>query len=142
MWGTRLNLNSEVVVRTIVALFALIAVATSLCFAGGPTNVSSAQAKALLASNARFVLLDVRTPEEYRQAHLRGALLIPLGELGKRVQEIPRDRPLLVYCSVGARSVSAAGFLDSRGYREVYQMSDGLVGWYRNGFPMERAARP
>jgi len=84
------------------------------------------------------VLLDVRTPEEYRQARLRGARLIPLGELGKRMNEIPRDRPLLVYCAVGARSVSAAGFLASRGFREVYQMSDGIVGWYKNGFPIER----
>ena len=82
--------------------------------------------------------MDVRTPEEYRQARLRGSLLIPLGELEKRVKEIPRDRPLLVYCAVGARSSSAAGFLASKGYREIYHMSDGLVGWYKNGFPIEK----
>jgi len=124
--------------RIAVALGALLAFAASLSFAAEPRNVSSAQAKALLARDSRVVLLDVRTPEEYRQAHLRGALLIPLGELGKRVREIPRDRPLLVYCAVGARSVSAAGFLAGRGYREIYQMSDGLVGWYKNGYPIVR----
>jgi len=123
--------------KTIVALFALI-ITASLCLAAGPVSLNSVQAKALMASNSRVVLLDVRTPEEYRQAHLRGALLIPLGELAKRVQEIPRGRPLLIYCAVGARSVSAADFLASRGHREIYQMSDGLVGWYKNGFPIER----
>lgn len=118
----------------------LVAVAASSCFAAGAANVTSAQAKRLLAKNGRMVLLDVRTPEEYRQAHLRGALAIPIGELGKRLQEIPRGRPLLVYCAVGSRSVAAAGFLASKGY-ESYNMSDGLVGWYNNGFPVERAAR-
>lgn len=123
--------------KIFVALFALMT-AASLCLAAGPVSLDSVQAKALMARNSRVVLLDVRTPEEYRQAHLRGALLIPLGELAKRVQEIPRGRPLLIYCAVGARSVSAAGFLASRGYREIYDMSDGLVGWYKNGFPIER----
>jgi rhodanese-related sulfurtransferase len=124
------------------ALVALVAVAAPLCLAAGAVDLSSAEAKALLAKNKLVVLVDVRTPEEYLQAHLAGALLIPLGELKKRVQEIPRDRPLLVYCAVGARSVSAAGFLASRGYREVYHMSDGLVGWYKNGFPIERGSHP
>ncbi|HBG04989.1 MAG: rhodanese-like domain-containing protein [Geobacteraceae bacterium GWC2_58_44] len=124
--------------RTLVALVALVALTVSPCFAAGVVNISSTQAKALLAKNGRTVLLDVRTPEEYRQARLRGSLLIPLGELEKRVKEIPRDRPLLVYCAVGARSSSAAGFLASKGYREIYHMSDGLVGWYKNGFPIEK----
>ena len=126
--------------RTILLLF-LLALVPSLGLAGGPRDVSSSEARELIARNARLVLLDVRTPEEYRQAHLSGALLIPLSELVKRVQEVPRNRPLLVYCSVGARSVTAAGFLASRGYGQVYQMSDGLVGWYRNGFPLERGGR-
>lgn len=128
--------------RTIAALCALIAAAATLCFAGGSVNVNSPEARGLMAKNSRIVLLDVRTPEEYRQAHLRGALLIPLGELEKRAREIPRDRPLLVYCAVGSRSVAAAGFLASRGHREIYNMADGIVGWYRNGFPIERAGRP
>jgi phage shock protein E len=124
--------------RMVAGLCALGALFASLCLAAGPKNVSSAQAQALLAKDKKVLLLDVRTPEEYRQAHLHGALLIPLAELAQRAQEIPRDRPLLVYCSVGARSVSAAGLLAARGYRDIYQMSDGLVGWYKNGFPIER----
>ena len=111
----------------------------SLCLAAGG-DLSSTQAKALLDKNGKVVLLDVRTPEEYRQAHLRGSLLIPLGDLARRVQEIPRGRPVLIYCAVGARSSSAASFLASKGYREVYNMYDGLVGWYRNGLPLQRGS--
>jgi phage shock protein E len=93
-----------------------------------------------LAKKGQIVLLDVRTPDEYRQAHLHGSLSIPLGELERRLQEIPTGRPVLVYCSVGSRSVAAAGFLASKGFRDLYQLSDGLVGWYRSGFPLEGAA--
>ena len=119
----------------------LVALTASLCFAAGAANITSSQARAVIAKNPKMVLLDVRTPEEYRQAHLRGSLLIPLGELNRRVQEIPRDRAVLVYCAVGARSVSAASFLTSKGYREVYNMSDGLVGWYKNGLPLQMGQR-
>jgi phage shock protein E len=119
-------------------LLLLGALAASPGFAAETKNISSAQARALIAKDKKVLLLDVRTPEEYRQAHLHGSVLIPLGELEGRIQEVPRDRPLLVYCAVGARSASAAGLLSARGYREVYQMSDGLVGWYKNGFPVDR----
>jgi len=125
--------------RIITTLFASLILSASLCLAGGPVNLSSPEARALLAKNSRIVLLDVRTPDEYRQAHLRGALLIPLDELERRLPEIPRDRPLLVYCAVGARSLTAARLLAAKGFREVYQLSDGLVGWYKNGYPVERA---
>ena len=128
--------------KIITAILALLALTASLCLAAEVVNLTSPQAKELLAKNARVVLLDVRTPEEFRQAHLRGALLIPVGELEQRLREVPTGKPLLVYCSVGARSRAAAGFLVGKGFQQVYQMSDGLMGWYKNGFPMEIAGRP
>ena len=127
--------------RSIALLVSVVLLTVSFAFAAGPANITSNQARSLMAKKDRLVLLDVRTPEEYRQAHLKGSLLIPLGDLTRRVQEIPRDRPVLGYCAVGARSVSAAGFLASKGYREVYNMSDGLVGWYRNGLPLQMGSR-
>lgn len=127
--------------RLIAILFSIFVLSASLSQAVGPANVTSKQAQALLSKNSKIVLLDVRTPDEYRQAHLKGSLLIPLGELNRRAQEIPRDRPVLVYCAVGARSSSAASFLSSRGYREVYNMTDGIVGWYRNGLPLQMGGR-
>lgn len=123
--------------KYLIAL-ALVALTALSCFAAAAKNITSVQARELVTKNKNVVLVDVRTPEEFRQARLHGAILIPLAELERRVKEIPRNRPLLVYCSVGARSASAAGVLSARGYNEVYQMSDGLVGWYRNGYPIER----
>lgn len=128
--------------KVITSLLSLVVLVVSLSFAAGVRNVTSVEGQALLAKNSKIVLLDVRTPEEYRQAHLRGSLLVPLGELGRRVQEVPRDRPVLVYCAVGARSTSAADFLSSKGYREVYNMTDGIVGWYRNRLPIQKGSAP
>ncbi len=122
--------------RYLVVLLLLVTVA--LAFAAAPRDMASVEAKALLARNRNVVLLDVRTPEEYRQAHLKGATLIPLGDLARRIGELPKNRPVVVYCAVGSRSRIAAGTLVRRGYREVYNMSDGIVGWYRNGFPLDR----
>lgn len=126
--------------KKIIAVVLLVLLTASLALAAGVNTVNSTQARALLTKTPGLVLLDVRTPDEFRQAHLHGALLIPVSELQNRLREVPRGKPLLVYCSVGARSASAAKFLASQGFNNVYHMGDGLVGWYRNGYPLEGAA--
>ncbi len=105
--------------------------------AAATRDISSIEAKNLLARNKPF-LLDVRTPQEFGQARLSGAVLIPIGEFQRRINEVPKNRPILVYCAVGSRSKPVADFLTQRGYKEVYHMADGIVGWYRNGFPIQR----
>lgn len=64
-------------------------------------------------------LVDVRTPEEYRAGHVQGARNLPVQELAARVAEIPRGRPVVLYCRSGARSASAAQLLTQRGYEVV-----------------------
>lgn len=126
-----------ILLRTFVALFLFGALAVP-SFAAGVKNLTPAEAKTLLAKDKRIFLLDVRTPEEYRQARLQGSRLIPLSELQARLAEVPRNRPVLVYCAVGSRSAAAGGILASRGYHDVLNMTNGIVGWYRSGFPIER----
>ncbi len=122
--------------KTGIAVALVLAAASSAI--AGQKNISSLQARTLLAKTKNVFLLDVRTPEEYRQAHLKGAVLIPLGEIEHRLKELPRNRTIVVYCAVGSRSTLVAGFLAGKGYGEVYNVSDGIVGWYRNGLPIER----
>lgn len=69
---------------------------------------------ALVAAGA--TLLDVRTPEEFSERHLEGAVNIPVDQVEARMSEIPRDRPVVVYCRSGARSMSAARILRRGGY--------------------------
>jgi rhodanese-related sulfurtransferase len=63
------------------------------------------------------VLLDVRDADEHAAGHVEGAIHIPLGELRARHAELPRDRPLAVYCGVGQRAYYATRFLAQRGYQ-------------------------
>ncbi|OGU13075.1 MAG: rhodanese-like domain-containing protein [Geobacteraceae bacterium GWC2_53_11] len=101
-------------------------------------DITSRDAKALLDRNKNIYLLDVRTPQEYSQGKLAGSVLIPIGEFERRVGEVPKNKTIIVYCAVGSRSKPVANFLAQRGHKDVYNMTDGIVGWYRNKFPIQR----
>ncbi|MBD3267731.1 hypothetical protein GF373_13760 [bacterium] len=75
-----------------------------------------------------FLFLDVREDYEYETGHIPGALLYPLssGVLEERWEEIPRDKPIIVYCRSGGRSAAAAQFLDAKGYPQILNMSGGF----------------
>ncbi|HYM49383.1 MAG TPA: rhodanese-like domain-containing protein [Candidatus Limnocylindrales bacterium] len=83
-------------------------------------------------------LLDVREPWEFARGHVPGANSIPLGELEQRVREIPRDRPILCLCQVGARSLAAAAFLVRNGYADVANVDGGTAAWAERGYPLDR----
>ncbi len=83
-------------------------------------------------------LLDVREPWEYREGHVPGAQLIPLGELEQRVNEVPRDRPILAICHSGQRSLAAAGYLQQRGYTSVSNVEGGTAAWMERGYPVDK----
>lgn len=101
-------------------------------------DITSREAKAMLERNKNIYLLDVRTPQEYSQGRLAGSVLIPIGEFERRVGEVPKNKTIIVYCAVGSRSKPVANFLAQRGHKDVYNMTDGIVGWYRNKFPIQR----
>ena len=77
-------------------------------------------------------VLDVRNPDEYVAGHVPGAVLIPLGELAARQDEIPAGDPLYVICAVGGRSLTAAKALVEAGYRAV-SVAGGTNGWIERG---------
>ncbi|MCS6857626.1 MAG: rhodanese-like domain-containing protein [Sandaracinaceae bacterium] len=85
----------------------------------GQSSASSQDPHVLVAQGA--TLLDVRTPEEYQEKHIEGAILIPVQELEKRIDEIPKDRPVVVYCRSGARAHRAALILQKHGY-QVFEL--------------------
>jgi len=81
-------------------------------------------------SNAdTYTLLDVRQPKEYESEHLPGAKLIPLPDLGLRIDELNAETPTIVYCAIGGRSRIAAQMLASKGFKEIYNLSGGIKAW-------------
>jgi rhodanese-related sulfurtransferase len=105
--------------------------------AGSATAINAAEAKERIDSANPPYLLDVRESHEYREAHIPGARLLPLGELGKKLDELPRDREILVICRSGNRSGTATRQLLGAGFNAI-NLSGGMIGWQRSGFPTKR----
>jgi molybdopterin/thiamine biosynthesis adenylyltransferase/rhodanese-related sulfurtransferase/molybdopterin converting factor small subunit len=94
----------------------------------GP-GISAAELRAELAGSRPPVLIDVREPGEWAIAHLPAARLIPKGQVVRRLKEIPRGRPLVVYCKSGRRSADAARSLRTRGFPDVRSLVGGIDAW-------------
>ena len=100
-------------------------------------ELSPAEVKQQLDRGQKYVLLDVREKEEYRDGHLEGALSLPRGFLEIRVEESIPDHatPIVAYCAGGTRSLIAARTLREMGYQNVTSMSGGFTGWKNAGLP-------
>ncbi len=85
-----------------------------------------------MKSREDFMLLDVRTPQEHAAQAIEGSYLLPLQELGYRINELPRNREIVVYCRVGNRSAYACSYLSRMGYK-VKNLEGGIVSWNRTG---------
>jgi phage shock protein E len=93
-----------------------------------------------LAEDPKVFLLDVRTKEEWDDARLKNATLVPITELQGRLAELPsdKDRPILIYCAVGGRSARAAQLLTAKGYKNVVNLGGGINAWLAEGRPVVR----
>lgn len=83
-------------------------------------------------------LLDVRTPEEFAEGHVPGARNIPVAEIEARAAEVPKDRPVVVYCRSGARVKRANAILRERGYANLVEMEGSMLAWDAAGLPVEK----
>jgi rhodanese-related sulfurtransferase len=95
------------------------------------------EAQEKLKSTDRPFLLDVREPEEFRQAHIQGATLIPIGKLQSSLSKLPKNREILVVCASGSRSGSATRSLIGAGYNAL-NLRGGMGMWMRAGLPVKR----
>ena len=80
-------------------------------------------------------VLDVREPDEYAEGHVPGAVLIPMGEVGQRLDEIPEGQ-VLVICRSGNRSRQIMEMLRARGH-DAFNVTEGTMGWAQRGWPLE-----
>jgi hydroxyacylglutathione hydrolase len=92
-------------------------------------NINPIDVKQKLDARESVFILDVRQPEEYAQGYIPKAYLIPLGDLDKRMNEVPKDRYLIVVCQSGGRSAKASQQLEDSGYKNVHNMLGGTSAW-------------
>ncbi len=96
----------------------------------------------LLAEKEAVALIDVRTPEEYAMGTIDGAANIPLDDLRERLDEVPADRDVVVFCAVGLRGYVAARILMGRGFKRVRNLLGGYRTYSEATAPLPEPARP
>jgi len=104
-------------------------------------NISVAEAKALIDRNAvsaDFIILDVRTPSEYAQGHIPGAVNLDYyASFEASLSAFDKTKTYLVYCRTGNRSASAARLMLDNGFAAIYNMQGGINAWISGGLPLE-----
>ena len=93
-------------------------------------NITAEEAKQIMDSEEGYIILDVRTREEYDQGHIPGAIVIPHEEIAEKAEEVltDKDQLILVYCRSGRRSKIAAEALVELGYTNIKEFG-GILDW-------------
>ncbi len=84
------------------------------------------------------LLVDVRERDEFMAVRIEDSLFIPMSQLAVRLDEVPRDRPILVICASGNRSQDVTAYLRGQGWEDVGSVAGGIDGWERLGLPVRR----
>lgn len=98
-------------------------------------DITQAELMQRIKANQAGLILDVRTPEEYAEGHIPGAINIPYDHLGLRQAEIAahKNKDIVLYCRSGRRVGIAAGTLESMGFKKLLHLAGDMGGWLSNG---------
>jgi rhodanese-related sulfurtransferase len=104
-------------------------------------TIGTDDAKSMIEAGAHVI--DVRQPDEWRRGHIPGATLVPLDGIysfGKALKDlrIPEDEDVIFVCAVGQRSASASEIALVAGLKHVYNLANGMNGWFMRRYPTER----
>ena len=103
-------------------------------------EVNSKQASTLLQKDKKLVVLDVRTPEEFNEGHIKGAVNIDIRQPDafSKIDKLNRKATYIVHCRTNHRSGIAVDHMMQSGFKNVYQMMDGFPGWEGNKLPVQK----
>ncbi|MBI4667558.1 MAG: rhodanese-like domain-containing protein [Nitrospinae bacterium] len=105
----------------------------------GAEFVTPDAAKEAMESGAIQTLIDVRTPGEFQQARIPGAIHIPLDKLASKMDSLKnrREESILLYCRTHNRSAMAAKYLSGEGFKNLKILNGGITSWASQGLPLE-----
>ena len=151
------------IVSTLLTAGALCVAFSALAVAGAEPTVASAPAASQPAATApataaavatpmsqeallqhlshhadHLYVLDVRTPQEYADGHVPGAVNVPYDQLAARLAEVPKDKDVVLYCKSGRRAGIAADVLAAGGYKRLSHLEGDMNAWVEKGRPVEK----
>lgn len=134
--------NPLVGLGAIVLLFVIVFLIASL--SGGssgnlPAEISVQEAYQKYQQGV--FLLDVRRPDEWDMYHVANTVQIPLDQLSSRLNELPKDQPIMIICHSGNRSGQAQAILAQAGFNAT-SVAGGMIAWNQAGYPLEGPQRP
>jgi phage shock protein E len=91
---------------------------------------------------SQVFVLDVRTPKEFAEGHVPGAVNIPYDQVAAHLGVIPKDDEIVLYCHSGRRAGLAAETLAANGYRKLAHLEGDMTGWQKAGRPVQVSAEP
>ncbi len=97
-------------------------------------EIDSIELQQRLAAGEDIALLDIRTEAEVAQGMLPGSEHLPMHLIPLRINDLPRDKTIVLYCRSGARSYHACAYLQQQGYTNVANLRGGIIGWARGGY--------
>jgi rhodanese-related sulfurtransferase len=105
-----------------------------------PGVISQDALLAQMENGENPIILDVRTPREYEQGHVPGAVNLPYQQIGRRLVDLEqiRDKQIVVYCEVGPRARVAQSMLQQAGFPDVRHLAGDMAGWRRSRLPTAR----
>lgn len=129
--------------RTLFLSLSLLVVLGSCAQSGkeggqGETLLSPKEAQTELKETPQMVILDVRTPREYNNGHLKDAKLVDFyqDDFKQQIAKLPQGQPYLVYCHSGGRSAKAAQMMREMGFEKVYDLKGGVAAWNQQKLPL------
>ncbi len=125
--------------KRLTFLLALLSLAVALPAADKPKDVSVNEAQKLI-QEGKVLVLDVRTPEEFKEGHIEGAVNIDFNgkDFAAQIQRLDPSKPVLVHCQGGGRSGRSLPLLEQLSFPQVYHLHEGFGEWEAAGKPVKK----
>jgi|CXWL01.1.fsa_nt_gi rhodanese-related sulfurtransferase len=105
-----------------------------------PANIDVTEAERLLKADAKIIVLDVRTPEEFAAGRIAGAVNMDFhdADFKKKLAALDKDKTYLVHCASGRRSAKTRNMMRTRKFKSIYHLEGGIKAWEQAGKPVAR----
>lgn len=124
----------------LVSLVVLMVVSFTSIQAQNKIEVNSKEVNTMLQKDKKLIVLDVRTAEEYQEGHIKWAVNIDIRQPDalSKIDKMDHNAKYIVHCRTNHRSKTAVDHMVQNGFKNVYQMMDGITGWNQNNLPVTK----
>ena len=129
-------MKTKFLIPIIIMLFS----ANTIINAQGKVELDSKQASVMITKDSKLIILDVRTADEFKEGHLKGAINIDIRQPDalSKIDKLDHNAKYIVHCRTNHRSTTAVDHMVKSGFKTVYQMMDGYTGWAANNLEIQK----